>query len=312
MTAAETPRVWITSFWGFEPENEGYLGFTKEGNRTWFLAQWQEGDLVLIYGADTPITAPEKRHQALGFLEIGPTPISDIERMSAVGLQRKIDNKWTDRWTHALPVIRAAQVTRRISIDHIAPTTLTQKDARNIASRGKLLSPAESANALKLPIKPINVYGMPQLGETELEQEFTPSNGINPRFGKQIVNRSDGEHFLYALRLDGDAAYLLKRPHYKIGKKVIVKVGYSNDPKRRCEEHNSALPPAMSLTWKQDFVSRSFPSGQDAKDAEDGLKAHLKTIGESLGGEFFLCSRDDLQSAFIAATHSTAAFKINA
>lgn len=312
MTELDVPRVWITSFWGFDPENEGYLGFTKEGNRNWFLSQWQEGDLILIYGADTAITAPEKRHQALGFLEIEPTPIRDIERMSAVGLQRKIDNKWTDRWVHAFPVIRAAQITRRISIDHIAPTTLTQRDARNIASRGKLLTPAEAANALKLPIKPINVYGMPQLSETELEREFTPSNGINPRFGKQIVNRSDGEHFLYALRLDGDAAYLLKRPHYEIGKKVIVKVGYSNDPKRRCEEHNSALPPAMSLTWKQDFVSRSFPSGQDAKDAEDGLKAHLKKIGESLGGEFFLCTRDDLQSAFIAASHSTAAFKINA
>ena len=66
----------------------------------------------------------------------------------------------------------------------------------------------------------------------------------------------------------------------------------------------------MMLTWKQDFVSRSFPSGQDAKDAEDGLKAQLKKIGESLGGEFFLCTRDDLQSAFIAASLSTAAFEI--
>ena len=190
MTDLVVPRVWITSFWGFDPENEGYLGFTKEGNRTWFSEHWQEGDLILIYGADTNITAPENRHQALGFLEINLTPIRDIEKMSAVGLQRKIDNEWSDRWVYGFPVIRAAQVTRRISIDNIAPTTLTQKDARIIASRGKLLTEAEAFNALKLPIKPINVYGMPQLSQTELEQEFTPSNGINPRFGKQIVSRS--------------------------------------------------------------------------------------------------------------------------
>lgn len=159
MATAGTPRVWITSFWGFDPENEGYLGFTYEGNRTWFLDQWQEGDLILIYGADTAITAPEKRHQALGFLEIDPTPIRDTERMSAIGLQRKTDNDWLNRWTQAFPVIRAAEVTRRISIDHIAATTLTHRNARNIASRGMLLTPEEAEKALLLPVRPLNVFG---------------------------------------------------------------------------------------------------------------------------------------------------------
>lgn len=66
----QTPRVWITAFWGFDPTNEGYYGFTVEGNRRWFLDQWQEGDLILIYGADAKTTAPEQRHQTLGFLEV--------------------------------------------------------------------------------------------------------------------------------------------------------------------------------------------------------------------------------------------------
>jgi T5orf172 domain len=312
MPSAVTPRVWITSFWGFDPENEGYLGFTYEGNRTWFLDQWQEGDLILIYGADTAITAPEKRHQALGFLEVDSTPIRDTDRMSAIGLQRKADNDWLDRWTHAVPVIRAAEVTRRISIDHIASTTLTHRNARNIASRGMLLTPEEAEMAFRLPVRPLNVFGQPPLSEKELAQEFTPSNGINPRFGQLIINRNDGEHFLYALRLDADTAYLLKRQRFEVRDKVIVKVGYSNDPERRCSEHNAALPPAMQMSWKKDFVSRSFPSGQAAKDAEDGLKAHLARIGESLGGEFFLCSRENLQTAFVTATQSTAAFAIKA
>lgn len=310
MAASYTPRVWITSFWGFDPGNEGYYGFTYEGNRVWFINQWQEGDLILIYGADTAITAPEKRHQALGFVEIDPTPIQDTDRMSAVGLQRKIDNDWVGRWTHAFPVIRAAEITRRISIDHIAVTTLTQRDARNIASRGKLLTPEEAAKALSLPVRPLNVFGMPPLNEEELAQEFVPSIGINPTFGQQIINRNDGEHFLYALRLDADAAYLLKRQRFEVRDRVIVKVGYSNDPERRCSEHNSTLPPAMKVSWKKEFVSRPFPSGQAAKDAEDGLKAHLARIGESLGKEFYLCSRDHLQTAFATASFATAAFQI--
>lgn len=145
-----------------------------------------------------------------------------------------------------------------------------------------------------------------------MAQEFTPSNGINPRFGQQIVNRNDGEHFLYALRLDADAAHLLKRQRFEVRDRVIVKVGYSNDPERRCSEHNATLPPAMQMSWRKEFVSRSFPSGQAAKDAEDSLKSHLARIGESLGGEFFLCSRENLQTAFISATQSTAAFVMKA
>ena len=49
MSDLATPRVWITAFWGFGPTNEGYCGFTVEGDRRWFLDQWQEGNLILIY-----------------------------------------------------------------------------------------------------------------------------------------------------------------------------------------------------------------------------------------------------------------------
>jgi hypothetical protein len=41
-------RVWLRAFWGFSPEDEGYLGFTHEGNRARFLREYQDGDLVLI------------------------------------------------------------------------------------------------------------------------------------------------------------------------------------------------------------------------------------------------------------------------
>lgn len=306
------PRVWITSFWGFDPENEGYLGFTVEGNRRWFLENWREGDLILIYGADAPKTAPEQRHQALGFLEIEPALIKDTDRMSPVGVQRKIDNDWENRWTFAMPVIRAATITRRISIDHIASKTLTPAYARIIASRGALLSPEEAEKALALPVRRLNVFGQPAISDEQLRQEFIPSRGINPTFGDFILTRSDGEHFLYALVLNCDVARMLNRRPFEVRGKLIVKVGYSNDPTRRCAELNKALPPAMQVRWKSEFASRAFPSGQSAKDAEDGLKAHLALISESLGDEFYLCSQSDLQTAFTAATLSTAAFSLSA
>ncbi|MFK4002545.1 hypothetical protein [Qipengyuania sp. NPDC077563] len=158
----------------------------------------------------------------------------------------------------------------------------------------------------------LNVYGAPPLAEELLQQEFTPSRGINPTFGQQVANRTDGEHFLYALCLEGDAAYLLRRQKYEVGDKIIVKIGYSNDPIRRATEHNAGIPPAMKTGWKSEWVSRAFASGQAAKDAEDGWKAHLARVGESLGGEFILCSRDNLQSAFAIATSATAVFQLKA
>src|SRR5690348_12871848 len=82
LETAPIRRVWLRAFWGFSPEDEGYLGFTHEGNRTRFLNEYQKGDLVLIYGADHKHTRLDQRRQVLGFLEIEPTPITDVERSS--------------------------------------------------------------------------------------------------------------------------------------------------------------------------------------------------------------------------------------
>src|SRR5690348_8369450 len=134
------PRVWLKAFWGFDPANDGYLGFTRPADRNRIIQDAHKGDLVLIYGADAAETASENRRQALGFLEIDPIPISDRERLSPFGLQRKIENKWTDRWTNAVIVRRAWRINRRIEVRHIAPTTYQPSRARVIASRGELLT----------------------------------------------------------------------------------------------------------------------------------------------------------------------------
>ena len=44
-------QIWLRAFYGFDPENEGYYGFTLEPNRTTMLGRMRDGDLVLIYGA---------------------------------------------------------------------------------------------------------------------------------------------------------------------------------------------------------------------------------------------------------------------
>ena len=311
-----TPRVWLKAFWGFDPENEGYLGFTREGDRKTFLEHALPGDLVLIYGADAPETDAEDRRQALGFLEVEALPIPDRQRMSAEALRQKVEKGWENRWTFAVPVRRAWRINRRIEVRHIAPHTYTHDRARVIASRGELMTEEEAANSLRLPVTPVNVFGETPVAtaeatEFQLQALFAPSRGINPAFGPRTSEYEDGEHYLYMLQLGGDIAALLGRPASAIDGKMLVKVGFSRVPTRRRDEHNAALPPAGRLRWNLRFTSQAFVDGLAAKEAEDAMKASFAHRFESLGGEFFLGNETELTSAFVSAA-APAAFRITA
>jgi hypothetical protein len=296
------PRVWLKAFWGFDPGNEGYLGFTRSGDRDRFIELARPGDLVLIYGADAAETDVDDRRQALGFLEIDTVAISDRERLSADGLKRKLANGWEDRWTFAVPVKRAWRVTRRIEVRHLTPETYIPAAARVIASRGELLTWREAENTLQLPVGPVSVFGEIPIPEDEshefeLRSIFKTTRGINPVFGTRTSDYEDGELFLYMLEMDGDIELLLGRPAGSLMSMAVVKVGFSREPTRRRDEHNAALPPAGRFRWNLKFTSKAFADGQTAKDAEDEMKAQFAKLFESLGGAFFLGDVNDLSSA---------------
>ncbi len=303
-------RVWLKAFWGFDPARDGYLGFTRLGDRERFMRQHQPGDLVLIYGADAKETDLDDRRQALGFLECEPIPITDRERSSDEGWARKVAMDCQDRWNNAVPVRRAWRVERRIEVKHIASETYTHARARVIASQGELLTEDEAFLALQLPVVPVNVFGEAPLSEhagaaaeQTMSKAFSPSKGFEPSFGPRQSDYTDGDTYLYLLVFKGDAALLLGRA---VGSRIVVKVGLSNDPKGRCGDHNKTLPPAAVTRWRLSLTSKAFPSGADAKRAEDALKALFDQRFESLGGEFFLGKESDLESAFFEASRPAA------
>jgi hypothetical protein len=218
------------------------------------------------------------------------------------------------RWTFAVPVIRACRVNRPIEVKHLAPTTYTAKRARVIAARGEIMTPEEIHNALGLPVSQVSVFGEQPVTESELpeftlQSVFRPSRGINPAFGARHGEYEDGLHFLYMLRIGGEAEVLLDRPPGSLHEKIIIKVGYSRDPPRRRDDLNAAFPPAGRLRWTLVYTSRAFADGQSAKDAEDEMKARFDRQFESLGGEFYLGKENDLASAFFSAV-TPAAFRI--
>lgn len=297
-------RVWLRAFWGFNPEEGGYLGFTNEGNRARFIRDYRNGDLVLIYGADQKETRLDQRRQLLGFLEVEPTPIMDVERSSEVERRRKQQNGWINRWTYALPVKRAWRVNRRIEAHHLARRTFESHNPVLIASRCELLTPEEAKAALELPVTQANVFGEPPIsedkfiGEATLQKFFEPTKGVTPSFGKRDFSVEDAPNTLYVLKLEGDVAAFLGRQRFEVGRQIIVKVGHAKEPKRRCETHNAHLPPACAYHWKIELISRPFESGINAKEAEDRLKEAFANYFESLGGEFFLANEDKIRSEF--------------
>lgn len=299
-----SPRIWVKAFWGFSPENSGYIGFTDEGDRKRFLRDAKNGDLVLIYGAMDKETAKEDVHIALGFLEIELEAVEDISRMSESYRLQKIENDWKDLWTYGIKVKRAWRIERNnYKIQHITKETFSENFPPHFAKRGVLLSDIEVERALSLPVREVSVYGEEPLKNSSsiafpIKELLNPSRGINPKFGEMDAVREDGIHYLYLMRAIGCVWHLMGMSLEDFRGKAVVKIGYSNDPKRRCLEHNTAIPKRFDFEWKLVSVSRPFLNGQSAKDAEDTLKfTTFKTI-ESLGGEFFFGDYEKILKAF--------------
>lgn len=70
-------------------------------------------------------------------------------------------------------------------------------------------------------------------------------------------------------------------------KSVLLKIGVSNDIKRRILEINSGFPPAAIGKWTMQLVSEPFNGRGTAEAAEQMFKDKAAPKLQSLGGEFF-------------------------
>ena len=300
------PAMFLRSFFGFSPEEDGYIGWTRSEHRAHVIEKLKDGDLFLIYGAGTGETPKAQQRQVLGVLQVDVEPIRDVDKASKEGMARKASHGWTDKWSYALPVRRAWRSAKAIPIDYVARETYNPSAGQAIATWSPELTDADVERVMKLEMVEVPVFGEPPLpegyGRGPLIDSFRPSPGVTPSFGEVTSTRIDGEHRLYVMKFDGDVAALLGRPAYSIGKKHLVKVGFSNDIERRCGELNAGLPPAGKFAWRRWLMSGPIPSGEEAKLREDALKAALDTRTESLGGEFFLGDEIAVQAEFAVTT----------
>jgi hypothetical protein len=162
-TQAKLPQIWLRSFFGFSPEEDGYIGWSREAGQKHMLGKVSTGDLIMVYGAGTGETGETDRHRVLGFLEIEARAVRDEDRASEAGMARKRANGWEGRWSHALPVKRAWRVTQPVAMEEIAFHTYSPEKGRAIAAWSPGLEPEEMGKAFDLQVREVPVYGEPLL-----------------------------------------------------------------------------------------------------------------------------------------------------
>lgn len=296
-------RIWLRSFYGFSPEDDGYIGWTEEGPRDRMLGLIDDGDLFLIYGASTAETDKSHRHRVLGFLQVEKGTIRDVDKASPDGLQRKRTRGWKDKWTYAIPVVRAWRANEPVLLERIAPKTYRPEAGQAIAVWNPPLLPEEVEEALKIWVREVNVFGEPRIADAapervSLREAYAPSRAFPGSSGERTSIFEDGPTQLYLARFEGDAYGLLGQKRPMFDSRQMIKVGVSNDVKRRVSEINGGFPPAALGRWAMQLVSVPYANKAAAEAAEQMFKDSAAPQLESLGGEFFLGEWSSAESVF--------------
>lgn len=313
---SDPPNVWLTSFYGFRPEEWGFLGFADETRRQAFVLGSKPGVLVVIYGAGE--AAKGELHKVIGIQQCSHELGHAQQFMYPPAWEAKVkDPKNASRWNYAVKATRAWRVTQETQMDvrNFAPEATRTGAWQHIGSRGVLLTKAEAANILRLDLQEVDVYGENTITESmagSAKEILAPSRAGPVSQNSFVTRESEGPKHLYILQLRGDTDAFLGKPAKG---QVIVKAGFSKSPQTRCADHNKAIP-KCAFHWE--VVHSGHKSGFDpyptSDHAKHGEREMQKTLcempdGRSLGGEFFLADTKLIQVAWEKGNYAAKVFK---
>ncbi len=296
--AREPPAVWLTSFWGFAPEQWGCIGFTDPKMRADFVRNTQSGVLVAIYVTKHRGEAAE-RGKVLGFLEVSHET-GDAQTFIAGDLwaRTQLDPKAHGKWRYALRATRAWRIVPEqwARVDRLLPKTYASAHAIKIGSAGVKVAPGEVERLLELEVYETPVHGATQPVDATimpLKRAIAPTRAVPPATAPYWVGEIDGPKHLYILKLMGGAAAYLGRAPAAVEDKSIIKVGFSKSPLTRRDQIQRAYPEG-AFHWeviRPEVIPATAPYAniKVATAGEDAMKARL--VGddaETLGGEFYL------------------------
>ncbi len=303
---ATPPNVWLTSFYGFKPDEWGCVGFSLAGQREKYLNETQNGNIIVIYGAKNKETPEDERGKVLGFMQMSRDIGHSHLWISPMQIERNKRLGRLDKWTDAVKAKRAFKIVPedRPTIEEFAPTTYSINNLQHVGSQGVQLLPDEAMRLLDYEYEEQSVYAENPLAVTTIAK-LQPSKGV-PGASKNytVIVEPDGPKELYILRLTGNKSHFLGRPASELEGLKIIKVGLSKSPQSRCEHFNWSMP-ECAFEWKILTTTRQHTgdiyANQDiALAGEDKMKTILDEHGKSLDGEFFLAHQDTIDEAWFS------------
>lgn len=290
--------IWLTSFWGFAPDQWGCIGFSDENKRYRFLSQTGARTLVAIYV--TKGKGPDgMRGKVVGVLEVGRQTGHAREFISGDRwAEKENDPASRGKWLYAVKATRAWQIVQEDwkRVEDLLPQAYGSAHPEFIGSSGVAIGAEEADRLLELDVFEVPIYG--HVGPidqtiTTLDTALSPSRAVPPATQPYIVGETDGPKHLYILKLEGDTANYLGRSPKAVEDKWIIKVGFSKSPLTRRDQIQSAYPRG-SYRWTvvrphDPAEPAPYSNARVAIVGEDAMKARLVTDkAEVLGGEFFL------------------------
>jgi hypothetical protein len=301
-----TSSVWLTGFWGFDPEEEGILGFTDPLDRDRLFGLIDERQLVCIYGAASPETDSKLVHHLLGVLEVERAPIDSWEKMSNAAKTRNVALGRQQKWRHAMPVRRAWRTNHTLDVKQVFPRSYDPKNGRYIARFGTWLVPQEARWLLeKVPFTQTSVFGEAPITALNgggiktgsIQSLLKPSQGVFGSFGDRSFEVQDKPHKLYLALFPSSPELLAGRP-VPIGA-GLIKIGISGNVKNRLKALNLSFPQTATIGWRITRTAQ-FLDRSSAADAEATFKAQaIEEFGaSSLGKEFFIMDLSNAEALF--------------
>lgn len=311
MTELHIPgRVWLTSFWGWNPEEWGGVGWSTEGRRNAFLREAGPGSLVAVY-VTKDAKDSELRGKLAGLYEISDRVGDLSEFLTEDALEeRRRDLGGDSKWSFAVGASRAWTIIDPPKIEKVASATYSYGKARTIGSLGKLLAQPEIEVLSKLRVMEVPVAGQAadsaiDTKPSSLNRKFKPSRAVPPSGGHRGWIETPGPKHLYVLRMQGSVADYFGANASKYVAGEVYKVGYSKSPIGRCATFQNHLPGNGQFEWEIHKSTANdggpVPNADIAIAGEDELKKHLEIHGESLGREFFFASSGVVSDAWQTA-----------
>lgn len=302
--AADDGSIWeqghgvlLTSFWGWEPDHWGTVGWTGArglARRDKLLRQLSNPFITVCYvTSNRSDIDPALKGKIAGFYLVSH---ETGDRNSFV--HPRFHGQNVDKWRHSLRALRAFSYLPEYRLPITALGLDMLKAARSVAAMGRILTdPAQIGLLRDTPHVEVPVYGG---GQTETgEVDDSAGSGLDrggPAAGGDYVvlgGTIDVPRQLYVLELSGDPSGYLG---YDADGRRIVKVGLSASPELRRQGLQKAMPRG-SYRWRV-FRRAEAVHFSKAVKGEMAMKRHLAAHGQWLGSEFYLASEEAIDGAW--------------